>query len=650
MKKIIISLFALAGMVLTTPAMVQASGRFNTDPSDIPTITVANFTTNPCDVGPVDGCWKTSVNAKAGDVIGVQVYFHNATTILAEDATLSIQPKNSSRSTTHTFTGGVAATTIDRAVGSATVRLSTAETLTFIPGSVRAAKNGEYGVKTVSNEGSLFASSGLYIGDVSPGWDTQGAVMALFRVSGDGDVEDDECEIDSFTADDYSIDEGDSTKLRWSTTNCDYVNISHVDDNLDEDGSVTVSPDYDTTYTLRAYPGGESRTLTIKVDDEDIDEDDECEIDEFDADDTRIKRGESTKLRWKTTGMDDVDITPGYSNRSDDGSVTVRPDITTTYTIRGYGNGCSDSDSVTVYVDTIINPGPINVRPQAVTSGATIITANTAKLNGIAVPNAPVNTAAWFEWGTTPNLGGTTAPQNIGGVASIAYNQTLSGLSSNTNYFYRAVVQNQNGIAYGETLPFRTGTAVVAKPGSTTVVRNTTVARSTASLLELRIESIYDEMCAGGEIEYEVIYKNISRTTLVDAVLQVNHQKELVFINATRGDYSASERALTVGIGRLEPQEEGRVRIRGRIISDAQLGELVVTTATVVYTNPSSRAQEDAIAYSLTTITDDCPNGFGASALFGGSFLPDTLLEWLILILIILALIVLGRQLYKKNS
>jgi hypothetical protein len=79
-------------------------------------------------------------------------------------------------------------------------------------------------------------------------------------------------------------------------------------------------------------------------------------------------------------------------------------------------------------------------------------------------------------------------------------------------------------------------------------------------------------------------------------------------------------------------------------------GNLTVATATVVYTNTVSRAQEDATAYSLITVSDDCPNLLGASVAGFGSFLPNTLLEWLLLILVILALIVLGRHMYKKKE
>ncbi len=653
MKKIIISMFALLGLLSAVPFVAHAYNKFNTDPSDMPTITVTNVTENPCDAGPIDGCWKTSVSADPGDIIAVHVYFHNSSGVVAEDTTLSVQPKNSSRKTTHTFTGGVASTTIDRATGSASVQLSSSETLEFIPGSIRMFKNGSTTGLTVANESSLFSSSGLFIGNVSSGWDTQGAMVAKFRVSGDGDNgDDDDCEIESFTADDYTIDEDESTRIRWETSSdCDYVNITNIGSNLDADGNRTVSPNSDTTYRITAYPGGDTDTLTIRVNEDDDNNNDDCDI-EFYADRTTILRGESTKLHWDVSDGNDIDISNLSSNVSESGNKTVSPNSTTTYKLTVNGGDCDDeSESVTIYVNDVVH----SAKPQAITVPATLVAANSARLNGIAIPNANVSTSAWFEWGPTPSLGASTPAQVLGSFGSFPYSYAVGGLTPNTTYYFRAVVQNPNGIGFGETLTLRTGAAV--STGSTTrvvqstrVVSNAVTARSTPSLLELRVESIFDRMCIGGEIEYVVTYKNISKSTLVDAVAQITHPKQLVFLDATKGDYSAVERKLTVDLGRLEAGEEGTFRIRGRVTRDAVVDDLIVTTATVVYTNPTTRAQEDAIAYSLTTVSDDCPNGFGANALFSGSFLPDTLLEWLLLILLILGLMVLGRKLYAKNN
>jgi hypothetical protein len=307
------------------------------------------------------------------------------------------------------------------------------------------------------------------------------------------------------------------------------------------------------------------------------------------------------------------------------------------------------------------------LRPQAVTTTATILSSNSARLNGIGFPNTTVGTTSmWFEWGPTTSLGYRTSARVIASNnTSNPYNDFVSGLVPGTTYWYRAVVQNQNGLAYGEIVRFQTTrvvqTTVVTTPPprvivqpavvqTSQVVQDVVVAQSAPSLLELRVESLYDRMCIGGQMDYTVTYRNISGQTLENAVLRFTHPKEVTYISSTRGEYEVIDRVITIALGDIRAGEEGVITIRTRINDTAVRGNLTVTTATVVYTNSITRAQEDAIAYSLITVSDDCPNVLGASVFGFGSFLPDTLLEWLLLILVILALILLGRQLYRKRE
>jgi hypothetical protein len=462
----------------------------------------------------------------------------------------------------------------------------------------------------------------------------------------DDDDHESDCRIDEFKADDTSIEEGDSTDLRWETTGCDEVKINQGIGEVDDDGSEEVDPNSTTTYTLSAYDDGKLEdTDTVKITVEEEDED-ECSIDSFKADDYSIESGDSVRLSWKTTGADDTDLSPGGSYNADD-EVTVRPSRTTTYELTANCDQGSDKHkSLTISVGN-----DHSSLPQAVTTVATPTSSTTAQLNGIAFPNTTSGTTtAWFQYGPSTSVNFTTSTQTVPSNNSQAYyNAPVSGLVPGTQYYYRAVVKNQNGTAYGDIVPFR---SLAATP-TTTVVRtqvlgSSVTAKSAPSLLELRVESAYDRMCVGGMIDYTVTYRNISSTTLRDAVLQVNHQKEVTFVSASRGKYDVVDRTITVSLGDIAPGETGTIILHGRVNSQAIQGTLTVLTAQVVYTNSSTRAQESAIAYSLVTVTNDCPNALGASAFGFGNFLPDTLLEWLILILVILALIVLGRQLYKK--
>jgi hypothetical protein len=157
-------------------------------------------------------------------------------------------------------------------------------------------------------------------------------------------------------------------------------------------------------------------------------------------------------------------------------------------------------------------------------------------------------------------------------------------------------------------------------------------------------------MCVNGLIDYTISYKNISSQTLENAVLQFTNPAEITYLTASRGNYDVVTRTMTIALGNVAPNEQGFITVHARINDTAVRGNLAVATASVVYTNSKTHAQEDATAYSLITVSNDCPNGLGASTFGFGSFLPNTLLGWLLLILVILALIVLARQFQKKPS
>ncbi|HVY36061.1 MAG TPA: hypothetical protein VG982_02175 [Candidatus Paceibacterota bacterium] len=469
-----------------------------------------------------------------------------------------------------------------------------------------------------------------------------------------------DCQIDNFDADDTSISDGDSTRLRWSTSDCDRAKILPDVGTVSLDGSESVDPNDDTTYTLYAYDdnGNLADTDTVRISVDNNNNNNDCQIDSFYADDTSINDGDSTDLHWRTTDCDRVKILPDVGTVSLDGSESVDPNDDTTYTLYGYdSNGnLDDTDTVRINVDngggTTINTSN---QPQAITTVASILSTSSAQLNGIAVPNTTSGSSkGWFEWGSNTALGIRTATQTIpSNLTSNYYSAVINGLAPGTVYYYRAVVQTNRGTAYGDIVPFRTQS--ISTPPSTTTttktttIRNVVVANSAPSLLALKVESDSDRMCVNGEVNYTITYQNVSKETLDDAVLQITHQKELTFVSSSRGNYDVTDRTITVDLGTLDPGESGTMFVRGTVNNSAQTGALSVITASVVYTNTLTKAQENAIAYSLVSIANDCPNVLGASA-FGFGFLPHTLIQWLFLILIILALIVLGRHLYGQRK
>ena len=89
---------------------------------------------------------------------------------------------------------------------------------------------------------------------------------------------------------------------------------------------------------------------------------------------------------------------------------------------------------------------------QVVTNEPTQITASSVVLNGTVSETSSNN--VYFEYGNTETLGKTTnmlKQSLIGGFTS-----NISGLTSKTKYFYRAVSKINNSLVYGEIISFST--------------------------------------------------------------------------------------------------------------------------------------------------------------------------------------------------
>ncbi len=502
--------------------------------------------------------------------------------------------------------------------------------------------------------GAIFKSTEYTLTVYDENGNIGGQRFLTVMVTAPNPVYDNECSIDSFNASPTSIQKGDSSNLRWTTTGCDHVTLSSASGNLSADGSKSEYPNSTTTYTLRAYKDdgtlGDTDSVTVSVD---TNNNTTCSVDDFSASPSTIDRGNSSTLQWNTSGdVNYVTISGLSGNRNKGGSVSVSPYSTTSYTLRVYcNNGTTKTDTETIYVTN----AQTSSAPQAITTVAAVLSNTQARLNGIAVPNTTnSSTTAWFEWGVSGSFGSRTNSQSVtSGNSSQYYSDIVSNLVPGGVYFYRAVVQNQNGIAYGDTVRFQTTKTTSPSPQvvvRSTTVRNVVVARSAASLLELSVESNFDRMCINGQIDYTITYRNISSQTLEKSVLQFNLPKEVTYLTSSRGRYEVVDRTMTIDLGSVKPGEQGIITVHAQVNNTAISGNLTVATATVVYTNTKTHGQEDAIAYSLITVSNDCPNLLGASVFGFGSFLPSTLIGWLLLILVILALIVLARHLYKKND
>ena len=144
--------------------------------------------------------------------------------------------------------------------------------------------------------------------------------------------------IDSFVADPPSITSGDSTTVRWMTSNALSLRLTNVD--FPVDGSHVFSPTANITYFIRAYENDDHTgrsvlgSVTVTVVPPPV-------IDSFSASSTSIIEGESIILSWGTSLAAAVELgvsvgggAYSYSSVSADGTSTRTPLTTVSYRLR----------------------------------------------------------------------------------------------------------------------------------------------------------------------------------------------------------------------------------------------------------------------------------------------------------------------------
>jgi len=331
----------------------------------------------------------------------------------------------------------------------------------------------------------------------------------------------------------------------------------------------------------------------------------------------------------------------------------VYPSTTKSYVLTAYGedNG-KQTKSIRINVDDYdyedIDPVVI-YNTSVVTTIATNVSQTGATLNGLVTTNSKGNTSTYFEYGTTTSLGKRTSSKLVSGTSN--FSDYISGLSSNTVYYFRAISENSNGTSRGAIAIFQTPgvitntntiqTKYVYVGGGTTVT-------GSASPIMLEIENRYESIGVRDSIDYTITYKNISKSILTDSVLQVVVPKGITIVNASEGTYSNDTHTLSVELDDLIPGEDGVVYMEGYVNSIPRDQAKIVSTAILVYTNTND-AQENAIAYVLNVPKDLNGNLLGASAFWSG-FGGFGLIGWLLLIILILLIIIIARSYTRRRE
>ncbi len=346
----------------------------NDHPLDFPTLQINNDNQFPNSKN-----WSTSVSANAGDQISFLVYYHNNSTVTAQNVRIKLAPQISGSKNIHSFTATISSDNFPTVSGTVTVNISQSKPMQFIPGSLRWFPN-QCGSTSCTqalpfgqNETAIFSSSGLLLGNIVPGFVSQGSVRLFYVI----EAERAELPSVSLSASPTSITQGDSSVLSWTSSNSVSCTASGGwSGSKSLSGSQTVSPGTNTTFTLtclNAEGAQASKSVTVNVNQPPA-----APTVDLTADRTTINQGESFTLSWTSSNANSCFASNGWSGtKSLTGSQIITSSFTKTYTLtcsNSAGAQASDSVAVTVQslpfptVDLTVNPGVIQQGNSAVLS------------------------------------------------------------------------------------------------------------------------------------------------------------------------------------------------------------------------------------------------------------------------------------------
>ncbi len=464
-----------------------ASASFNNNSADYPTVRAANYTLYPNSTTN----WSTYTAAEPGQIIGVAIYYHNTTSVTAENTIIRVN-RPSGTSNLFTITGSVGASNAPTVTGAATVVVSSNETLTYIPGSVKWFPNHQLSEYSLPNgqDGSEIFGSGLNIGNITgPGWEQQGSVVLQFQISkayvppqqSQPSVTTNSATNigqNSATLNGYVNPNGTTDTSRWFEwgTSSGNLNFSTNHNNQGSSASSfsgTISGlSAGTTYYFRAVAQNSAGTvqgsiLSFRTETQtsvkpSVSTYSATDIDESSATlNGYLYPNDTTDTEhWFEWGLNSINLTPTnrigqISNGSFEETITGL-EAGTTYYFRAVAQNSAGTSYGSIR-SFRTDSASVQNQPSVSTSNASNIGQNSATLNGYVNPNGTTDTSRWFEWGTnSSNLNYSTSRINQGSSAS-SFNETISGLSSNTTYYFRAVAENSAGTVQGSVLSFRTG-------------------------------------------------------------------------------------------------------------------------------------------------------------------------------------------------
>lgn len=398
---------------------------------------------------------------------------------------------------------------------------------------------------------------------------------------------------------------------------------------------------------------------------------------------------DSARLRGEVTNgqnvhvwfvIDDNDSTPSCNDNSIDYSVSGSYDDGDDFyrTISGldsdtkyYYRACTYDDSGSIrsfWTDdngssNNNNNNDSNDDGSVLTTDATGITTNSAILNGVVVNDSGSQTV-WFNYGTTVNLGNSTASKTVSGDHSLV-SVSLSGLNPAQAYFFQLVSDNGekgdirafltksvsgstgSGSNAGGSSSNGSGSSTGNTSGGATTSPTVTV--NSGEYLNVDLLASNDEVHPGDKLTYEVVYENLTAKTLENIHLDIDFPEGLTPTKTEGGNFT-SKQHIEVLIPTLPARVRGNFTVYATVDQNKSNHDFLVSVIEGTYDHPvTPNTKIDTIDYSIIKVVGGAVDQ-SASALFAGGIFPIGFWGWLVIILIITIIILLARRAYRDRE
>ena len=266
-------------------------------------------------------------------------------------------------------------------------------------------------------------------------------------------------------------------------------------------------------------------------------------------------------------------------------------------------------------------------------------------------PLATTHLATAVEARASTLQGSSTGSRQIeSGFSNQNFAHRLTDLNPDSIYYYRAVIQNQNGaIAKGATLAFRTAKLAIFSPPVSPLpsgFEDLSLEKEVSGLcqsLSCSVATKETTVLGGNVVEYTIRVTNTGTLPVRDIIIEDELSDSVVFAFASNnGAYDDARKLVTWHIENLA---RGKTQAVSVVVTAKRLSQDAAITNVAIARTSNFLRESNSVAVAIKA-TEESNEGV-ASVL--GAFFSNGSLWWLLFLILLIVLLLFAFFLYKKR-